>query len=72
MVIERQSHQAFDQIRYFIVTPDKFMNQSVREAFAGISVEDEDIFTESIPADMKLGLGKVVGRLYDIDSVCPA
>lgn len=58
VVIERQSHQAFDQIRYFIVTPDNFMNKSVREAFAGISVEDEDIFTESIPAVMRLGLGE--------------
>jgi len=58
VVIERQSHKAFDQIRYFIVTPDKFMNRSVREAFAGISVEDEDIFTESIPANMNLGLGE--------------
>ncbi len=58
VVIERQSHQAFDQVRYFIVTPDDFMNKSVREAFAGISVKDEDIFTEPIPAVMRLGLGE--------------
>ena len=34
------------------------MNKSVREAFAGLSVEDENIFTESIPANMNLGLGE--------------
>jgi len=58
VVIERQSQKAFDQIRYFIITPDDFMNQAVRDAFAGISVKDEDIFTEPIPSDMKVGLDR--------------
>ena len=56
MVIERQSVAAFDQIRYFIITPDKFMDKAVRQAFARISVKDEDVFTEPIPEDMNVGL----------------
>jgi len=56
VVIERQSEAAFDRIRHFIITPDRFMEQAVREAFAGISVTDKDIFSEPVPSDMKVGL----------------
>ena len=56
VVIERQSHAAFNQIRYFIITPDQFMNAAVRKALAGISMKKEDIFTEPIPSDMIIGL----------------
>jgi len=56
VVIERKSGSAFDQIRYFIITPDKFMDKAVRQAFSDISVRDEDVFTEPIPEDMNIGL----------------
>ncbi len=56
VVIERQSVAAFDQIRYFIITPDQYMNNAVRNAFADISVEDRDVFTEQIPSDIRTGL----------------
>jgi hypothetical protein len=56
VVIERQSGAAFDQIRYFIITPDQVMDQEVREAFNRISVEEKDVFTEPIPSDMNIGL----------------
>lgn len=56
VVIERASGSAFDQIRYFIVTPDKVMDKAVRRAFARISVKDEEVFTEPIPSDMHVGL----------------
>jgi hypothetical protein len=56
VVIERQSHAAFNQIKYFIITPDPLMDAAVREALAGISVKEEDIFTEKIPADMSIGI----------------
>jgi len=56
VVIERQSDIAFDQIRYFIITPDQFMDKAVRKAFAHIGVEDQDVFTEQIPSDMNVGL----------------
>ena len=56
-VIQNQSGAAFDQQRYFIITPDDFVNQAVRKAFAGISVADQDIFTEPIPSsEANLGL----------------
>ncbi len=58
VVIERQSGAAFNQVRYIIVTPDQFMDTAVRNAFAGISVKDEDVFTERIPSDMQVGLGQ--------------
>ena len=56
VTMERQSGVAFDQLRYFIITPDDFMNKAVRSAFSGISVEDRDIFSEPIPYHMKFGL----------------
>lgn len=56
VVIEEKAGTAFDQLRYFIITPDDFMNKAVREAFAGVSVADKDIFTEQIPSDLRLGL----------------
>ena len=33
VVIERQSGAAFNQVRYFIITPDQFMDKAVRNAF---------------------------------------
>lgn len=58
MVIERQSGSAFGEIRYFIVTPDRFMDEAVRNTLRDISVADEDVFTEAIPSDMNVGLGQ--------------
>ncbi|HJV64314.1 MAG TPA: hypothetical protein VJ550_01130 [Geomonas sp.] len=58
VVIETQSGGSFGQIRYFIITPDGSMESAVRQAFAGIGVEDNNVFTEPIPSDMITGLGK--------------
>lgn len=56
VVIERRSGSAFDQLRYFIITPDDFMNKAVREAFADLSIADKNIFTEQIPPNLNVGL----------------
>ena len=56
VVIEGKSDTAFDQQRYFIITPDEFMDQKVREALGMISIEEEDIFTERIPSNTIIGL----------------
>lgn len=56
VVIERQSGAAFDQVRYFIITPDRLMDNAVREAFSSIAVAGKDIFTEPIPSNMRIGL----------------
>ncbi len=58
VVIERQSGTAFDQVRFFIVTPDQFMDKEVRTALGKTLVDDEDIFTEPIPGNMRTGLNK--------------
>ena len=56
VVIEKQSGETFDQQRYFIITPDDFMNDTIRKTLKKISVEEENIFTEPIPSNMNLGL----------------
>ena len=56
VVIERQSGAAFDQLRFFIITPDQLMDHAVREALSSISVAGKDIFTEPIPSNMSIGL----------------
>jgi len=55
-VIVNQSGAAFDQERFFIITPDQFMNDAIRQSLAGISVADENIFTEPIPPTVLTGL----------------
>jgi hypothetical protein len=56
-VITNGSGAAFDQLRYFIITPDEFMNKAVRKAFSSISVADHDVFTETVPSsEVRIGL----------------
>jgi hypothetical protein len=56
VVIERQSDGSFDELRYFIITPDRFMDKQIRQVLHKLSVEAKDIFTERIPANMTIGL----------------
>jgi hypothetical protein len=56
VVIERMSGAAFRQQRYFIISPDEFMDNKVREALRMLSVKEEDIFTERIPSNTIVGL----------------
>jgi hypothetical protein len=56
VVIERQAKTSFGQQRYFIVTPDDYMNTAVRSAFAEIAVAREAIFTDHIPSNLHVGL----------------
>jgi hypothetical protein len=56
VVIERQAETAFGQQRYFIVTPDDYVNAAIRNAFAEIGVENDAIFTEQIPSNTNVGL----------------
>ena len=55
-VIERQSGAVWNQVRYFIITPDPYMDAQVRQTLHRLSVRDKDIFTERIPSNMRLGL----------------
>ena len=56
MVIQRQSGGSFNQFRYFIITPDPFMDLEVRQILHQLWVKDKDIFTERIPSNMRIGL----------------
>ncbi len=49
VVIKKSSHSVWEQLRYFIVTPNPAMDAAVRAAFAKIGVADNDIYTEKIP-----------------------
>jgi hypothetical protein len=58
VVIAEQSHAVWDQIRYFVITPDRSMDAAVRATLVGLGVDDEDIVTEPIPGNLNLGLGE--------------
>ena len=56
VVIERQSGGSWNQFRYFIITPDRFMDKAVRQVLHKLSVAEKDIFSEAIPSNMRIGL----------------
>ena len=63
VVINNRSSAVWDQVRYFVITPDKTMETAVRQALARLGIPEKDVFTEQIPAklgetNMAIGLGK--------------
>jgi hypothetical protein len=58
VVIERQSGAVFGQMRYFIISPDQNMDKTVRQMLHQFAVDDQDIFSEAIPSNMRFGLNK--------------
>jgi hypothetical protein len=66
VVIQDASGRAFDQDRYFITTPDQFMENAVRQAFSRIRVEDENIFTEPIDGTLRVGLDQAADDFYTL------
>lgn len=56
VVIERQSGSSWGQRRYFIITPDRYMDKQVRQVLHRLSVAGKDIFSEAIPSNMQVGL----------------
>jgi hypothetical protein len=66
VVIEDQSGSAFDQVRFFIITPDQYMDAAVRQAFAQISVDGDEVLTEAIPSYIVTGLGESADELLSI------
>ena len=57
-VIEQQSGASWEQFRYFIITPDGQMDSEIRQILVALGVNDNDIFTEGIPQNLRLGLNK--------------
>lgn len=56
VVIERQSGASWNQFRYFIITPDRFMEKQARQVLHKLRVPEKDIFSEAIPSNMRIGL----------------
>jgi hypothetical protein len=49
-VIQNGSSAVWDQVRYFVITPDQGMDGVVRQALARLGIPGEDLFTEQIPS----------------------
>jgi hypothetical protein len=49
VVMAKQSGSPWDQMRYFVITPDQLTDAAVREALEGLGVDEAEIFTEGIP-----------------------
>ena len=63
VVIEKKSDAVWDEVRYFVITPDENMEGAVRQALAGLGIPDNTVFTEQIPTkigdtNLKIGLGE--------------
>jgi hypothetical protein len=60
VVMEKQSGPPWDEIRYFVITPDQSMDEAVRDALYNLGVDETEIFTEGIPESFE---GDPVGPL---------
>lgn len=70
VVMEKQSGPPWDQMRYFVITPDQLTDAAVRQALVSLGVDEDEIFTEGIPKtfqdpdhDYPHGQNPVVGPL---------
>jgi hypothetical protein len=70
VVMEKKSGLPWDEMRYFVITPDQRTDAAVRQALASLGVDESGIFTEGIPEtfhdpdhDYPYGQNAVVGPL---------
>jgi hypothetical protein len=49
VVMENKSGLPWDEMRYFVITPDQSTDAAVREALVSLGVDEDEIFTEGIP-----------------------
>ncbi len=49
VVMEEQSDSPWNEIRYFVITPDQLTDEAVREALESLGVDESEIFTQEIP-----------------------
>jgi hypothetical protein len=60
VVIQNGSDGVWDQVRYFVITPDQTMDGAVRQALAGLGIPDNTVFTAQIPSvlgDTNMAIG---------------
>jgi hypothetical protein len=64
VVMEKLSGPPWDQMRYFVITPDQFTDRAVRDVLGSLGVDQGEIFTAEIPPNFEdapvgpLGLGE--------------
>ena len=49
VVMEKKSGLPWDEVRYFVITPDQHTDAAVRQALVSLGVDEDEIFTEGIP-----------------------
>jgi hypothetical protein len=49
VVMEKKSGLPWDEMRYFVITPDQRTDAAVRQALVSLGVDESGIFTEGIP-----------------------
>ncbi|NJD66719.1 MAG: hypothetical protein FIB00_16010 [Chloroflexi bacterium] len=49
VVMEKKSGPPWNEIRYFVITPDQRTDAAVRQALVSLGVDEDEIFTEGIP-----------------------
>jgi hypothetical protein len=60
VVIQNGSGAVWNEMRYFVSTPDQNMDHAVRQALSRLGIPDNDVFTEQIPStlgDTKMAIG---------------
>jgi hypothetical protein len=64
VVIENRSRDVWEQVRTFVITPDKTMDRAVRQALARLGIPNNTVFTEPIPSklgDTNMAIGLAEG-----------
>jgi hypothetical protein len=56
VVVERQSGSSWGQLRYFVISPDRYMDKQVRQVLHRLDVDRADVFSQPIPGNLRLGL----------------
>ena len=55
VLMQSQSGPPWNEIRYFVITPDQSTDAVVRQALVSLGVDEDEIFTEGIPASFEGG-----------------
>lgn len=56
VVIDRRSGSIWGEKRYFVISPDRYMDKQVRQVLHRLAVPDRDVFSEAVPGNVNLGL----------------
>jgi len=66
VVIENRSAAAFNEQRYFVITPDQYMEEAVRGVLTDLGVEGNEVFSEPISSLLEVGLGRAADDFFTV------